>query len=85
MRQTLLTTKAVSEFDDEAVLALSEFNAEPKWMRQSRLDALRIFRDIPKPTTKDEPWRRTDIRRLKPGPGQFRPLAARKSSSCLPA
>jgi len=64
MRQTLLTTKAVSEFDEEAVLALSEFNAEPKWMRQSRMDALRVFHDIPKPTTKDEPWRRTDIRHL---------------------
>jgi Fe-S cluster assembly protein SufD len=64
MQQTLLTTKAVSEFDEEAVLALSEINSEPNWMRQSRLSALRAFHDIPRPTTRDEPWRRTDIRRL---------------------
>jgi Fe-S cluster assembly protein SufD len=65
MQQTLLVTKAVTEFREEDVLALSKSKGEPEWMTQRRIEALRMFRDTPKPTTQDEPWRRTDIRRLK--------------------
>jgi Fe-S cluster assembly protein SufD len=64
-QRTLLTTKAVTEFEAEDVLALSEYKAEPEWMKHRRLEAWRVFRDTPRPTTKDEPWRRTDIRRVK--------------------
>jgi Fe-S cluster assembly protein SufD len=65
MQETLLMTKVVTEFEEEDVLALSEGKNEPEWMKQRRIEAWRVFRDTPKPTTKDEPWRRTDIRRLK--------------------
>jgi len=65
MQPTLLVTKAVTEFREEDVLALSKSKGEPEWMTQRRIEALRVFRDTPQPTTKDEPWRRTDIRRLK--------------------
>jgi Fe-S cluster assembly protein SufD len=64
-QRTLLTTKVVTEFEAEDVLALSEYKAEPEWMKHRRLEAWRVFRDTPRPTTKDEPWRRTDIRRVK--------------------
>lgn len=65
MQPTLMTTKAVTDFGEEDVLALAELRGEPDWMRQRRIEAWRVFRDTPKPTTRDEPWRRTDIRRLK--------------------
>ena len=47
------------------MFALAVSKKEPEWVKQRRLEAWRVFRDTPKPTTKDEPWRRTDIRRLK--------------------
>jgi Fe-S cluster assembly protein SufD len=65
MQNTLLAPKAVTEFEEGDVLALSKLKDEPAWMKQRRIDALQVFRDTPKPTTKDEAWRRTDIRRVK--------------------
>jgi Fe-S cluster assembly protein SufD len=64
-QDTLLATKNITEFEKEDVLALSERKGEPEWMKQRRLEAWRVFRATPRPTTRDEPWRRTDIRRLK--------------------
>ena len=43
---------------------LNHFN-EPDWMRKFRLEAFELFESIPMPTTKDEAWRRTDLRRFK--------------------
>lgn len=37
---------------------------EPDWLRQARLAAWEIYEDTPMPTTKDEPWRRTDYRHI---------------------
>jgi Fe-S cluster assembly protein SufD len=65
VQDTLLVTKAITEMKEEDVLALSGGKGEPEWMKQRRVEAWRVFRDTPKPTTRDEPWRRTDIRRLK--------------------
>jgi Fe-S cluster assembly protein SufD len=65
MQGTLLTTKAVTEYTENDIYALSGAMGEPEWMRQRRVEALRVFKDTPRPTTKDEPWRRTDIRRVK--------------------
>ncbi len=65
MPETLLTAKAVTEFQKEDVLTLSQRKGEPEWMTTRRLEAWRVFRDTPKPTTRDEAWRRTDIRRLR--------------------
>ncbi len=65
MQRTLAMTKAVTEFEEADLLALAEAKREPEWMKQRRCEALQVFRDTPRPTTKDEAWRRTDIRRVK--------------------
>lgn len=43
---------------------LSERYNEPDWLRQMRLDAWDTYEATPMPTTKDEPWRRTDYRHI---------------------
>ncbi len=52
-------------FSKEAVEKLSAVLNEPAWMREFRLQAWEVYEKTPMPTTKDEAWRRTDIRRLK--------------------
>ena len=52
-------------FTRDAVLQLSASFNEPQWMRDFRLAAWEIYAALPVPTTQDEAWRRTDIRRLK--------------------
>jgi Fe-S cluster assembly protein SufD len=52
-------------YSREAVERLSESLNEPQWMKQLRLEAWETFSRLPMPTTQDEPWRRTDLRRLK--------------------
>ena len=52
-------------FTREAVETLSSKLGEPAWMREFRLQAFEKFESMPMPTTGDEPWRRTDIRRFK--------------------
>jgi Fe-S cluster assembly protein SufD len=54
---TLFTRNAVEE--------LSRSLNEPDWMLAFRLAAFDVYQNTPMPTTQDEPWRRTDIRRLK--------------------
>lgn len=49
----------------EAVEQLSSELGEPEWMKEFRLQAWDRFAEFPMPTTEDEPWRRTDLRRLK--------------------
>ncbi|MBN2304018.1 MAG: Fe-S cluster assembly protein SufD [Anaerolineae bacterium] len=46
------------------VEALSARYDEPDWLRQMRLDAWDVYESLPMPTTKDEPWRRTDYRHI---------------------
>ena len=55
----------MSGFTREAVDKLSTGLNEPEWMRQFRLDAFAVYEGLPMPTTHDEAWRRTDIRRFK--------------------
>lgn len=52
-------------FTREAVEALSAKYSEPTWMRDFRLAAWEAYQNMPMPTTNDEAWRRTDLRRLK--------------------
>lgn len=54
----------MTAFTREAVEELSDRLGEPQWMRDFRLEAWQIYQSMPMPTTKDEPWRRTDLRRL---------------------
>ena len=52
-------------FTRENVEKLSAYLNEPDWMRAFRLKAFELFENTPMPTTHNEAWRRTDIRRLK--------------------
>jgi Fe-S cluster assembly protein SufD len=69
---------------------------EPASLLQRRAEAWSAYRSLPIPSLTDEPWRRTDLRRLpvadvKPGPADdiavdpeyLRPLAADKHSALL--
>jgi Fe-S cluster assembly protein SufD len=55
----------MAAFTREAVEELSAGLNEPAWMREFRLKAWEVYEQTPMPTTNDEPWRRTDLRRLK--------------------
>ena len=52
-------------FTRENVVKLSAHLNEPQWMLERRLVAFDLFEALPMPTTKDDAWRRTDIRRFK--------------------
>jgi Fe-S cluster assembly protein SufD len=52
-------------FTRENVQKLSAYLNEPQWMLEFRLNAFDIYENTPMPTTSNEAWRRTDIRRLK--------------------
>ncbi len=55
----------IGAYSREAVEQLSAALNEPEWMLSFRLQAWDVFTRTPMPTTQDEPWRRTDLRRLK--------------------
>jgi Fe-S cluster assembly protein SufD len=55
----------MTALNKETVLAISAALSEPEWMKEFRLAAWDCYEQTPMPTTKDEPWRRTDLRRLK--------------------
>ena len=55
----------MTQFTQEAVKKLSASLNEPEWMLAFRLAAFAQFEQMPMPTTSDEAWRRTNIRRLK--------------------
>ncbi len=52
-------------FNRDAVVQLSTSLNEPEWMLDLRLKAWEVFASLPVPTTREEAWRRTDIRRFK--------------------
>lgn len=54
----VLRSKGISA---ETVKALSSFKSEPGWLTEKRLEAWRVFEDLPMPTLRDEAWRYTDI------------------------
>ncbi len=47
------------------VEALSAGLNEPDWMRQKRQVSWTVFEETPMPSTTDEDWRRTDLRKVK--------------------
>jgi len=51
-------------FTEADVRKISADLNEPDWLAEKRLMAWKRFKDMPLPTLKDEPWRRTDIRSL---------------------
>jgi Fe-S cluster assembly protein SufD len=54
----------MTAFTQDAVKQLSATLNEPDWMLQFRLKAFEIYENTPMPTTTDEAWRRTNIRRF---------------------
>jgi len=52
-------------FSRQDVEALSSRLSEPDWMREKRLVAWTVFEETPMPTTSDEDWRRTNLKRIK--------------------
>lgn len=83
-------------FSDTDVSQISADMNEPEWMTEKRMAALVCFKEMPLPTSRDEPWRRTDIRALpvdsftlKPAEDVeietafLKPLAAKKHGSLL--
>jgi Fe-S cluster assembly protein SufD len=73
----LLNSGAFTRVDVEALSA--KLN-EPDWLRQKRQTAWTVFEETPLPTTADEAWRRTDIRKIKWA--EFKPAS---STSIAPA
>jgi Fe-S cluster assembly protein SufD len=49
----------------EDVVSLSGRMDEPAWLLEKRQQAWALAESIPMPTATDEPWRRTDIRRVR--------------------
>jgi Fe-S cluster assembly protein SufD len=54
-----------SLFSRETVTALSTGLNEPDWLKEKRQVAWTVFEETPMPTTADEDWRRTDLKRIK--------------------
>jgi Fe-S cluster assembly protein SufD len=52
-------------FTKDAVEKLSASLGEPAWMLEFRLQAFAVYEATPMPTTKDEAWRRTNLRQMK--------------------
>ena len=61
----------MTTFTKDVVKKLSATLNEPEWMLEFRLKAFEIYENTPMPTTSNEAWRRTNIRRFKPD--QFGP------------
>ncbi|MEZ4643730.1 MAG: Fe-S cluster assembly protein SufD [Chloroflexota bacterium] len=55
----------MTAFSKEAVEKLSASLQEPEWMLAFRLHAFEVYESMPMPTTNDEAWRRTNLRRFK--------------------
>ena len=52
-------------FSADAVEAVADFVGDPDWLRERRRAAWALFEQLPMPTTRDEHWRFTNLRRLK--------------------
>jgi Fe-S cluster assembly protein SufD len=52
-------------FSERAVLEVSAARDEPRWLRERRLEAWKIFEQAPMPTAREEFWKYSDPRELK--------------------
>jgi Fe-S cluster assembly protein SufD len=52
-------------FTEAALDAFLKGRDEPAWLRDRRREAFAAFRELPWPSSRDEEWRRTDIRAFK--------------------
>lgn len=70
----------MSRFTADTVSRLAERNAEPAWLRERRLEALKVFEDLAWSLPTVEEWKHTDIRGLDlaaydPEPPRSEPVA----------
>jgi Fe-S cluster assembly protein SufD len=72
-------TSVTAGFSDGAFQAFLKGRAEPSWLVDRRTEAFAILENTPWPTSREEEWRRTDIRALKLD--AFAPPAHREPSS----
>ena len=68
------TTTAHAGFTEDAFEAFLKGRDEPGWLVDRRRQAFARFQAFAWPTSRDEEWRRTDIRAFKPA--EFGPPAA---------
>lgn len=52
-------------FSEADVASLSDSLNEPDWLREFRQLSWTVFEETPMPTTSDEEWRRTNLRKIK--------------------
>lgn len=68
-----LTTKPKDALLDSSLFSRTDIDIlggqlqEPNWLKEMRQTAWTVFEETPMPTTSDEAWRRTNIRRIKWG------------------
>ncbi len=62
---TFEKTKDTTIFSKEVFDAFAAAQNDPRWLAEKRHAAWSIFEDTPMPTTHDEPWRRTSLKRVK--------------------
>ncbi len=62
---TAQKTKETTIFSREVFETITAHLNEPTWLAEKRHAAWAMFEDTPMPTTKDEPWRRTGLKRVK--------------------
>jgi len=62
---TIQKTQETTIFSKDVFNTLSTQLDEPTWLAEKRHAAWAVFEDTPMPTIKDEPWRRTGLRRVK--------------------
>ncbi|MCB0192851.1 MAG: Fe-S cluster assembly protein SufD [Anaerolineae bacterium] len=73
MAVALTTTKRKDALLDSGVFSGSDVDAlsanlkEPAWAKEMRKTAWTVFEETPMPTTSDEAWRRTNIKKVKWG------------------
>lgn len=60
---TVLET--MSTISRETVERLSALKSEPEWMLEFRLAAWQKYESLPMPSTKDEQWRQTNLKKVK--------------------
>jgi Fe-S cluster assembly protein SufD len=66
---TLTSTKPNDKLQASGAFSLSDVEAisanEPAWLQEKRRVSWSVFEETPMPTTSDEAWRRTDLRKIK--------------------
>ena len=69
MAQVLTPTKSSNKLLDTGIFARSTVESisanDPAWLKEKRQVAWSVYEETPMPSTSDEDWRRTDLRKIK--------------------